>query len=117
MNLEQEKQFLKDRIEEFETKAMKYRERYLKIRNCRQPDTSELYNGIESYFTFEERFGTYEHVLGGDGRSRPWSENREGGILTVKINEGIYLDQEQLAIIKGYVDKKYNPEHIEFKNV
>lgn len=45
--------------------------------------------------------GNYEHILGGDGRSRPWSEERKGVICDVQSN--YYLTEIQEKLISEYI--------------
>lgn len=43
----------------------------------------------------------YEYILGGDGRSRPWSEVRQGLVFT--IDSTYYLEGEHFRIITDYL--------------
>jgi hypothetical protein len=84
------------------------------LKDCSQPSVIDLYNGIEKYYTCNVEYTSYKYILGGDGRSHPYSEIRRGLVATIKINEGIYFNLKQLNIIKEYIREKHNPEHIIF---
>lgn len=90
----------------------KNREYLSSLRKCHQPTNEELYKNISSFFIIENKKGQYEKILGGDGRSSPWSKDVYGEISVVKINGNIYLDYEQKQIIKEYVQRIHNPDHI-----
>ncbi len=84
------------------------------LKDCIEVDNTMLYEGIDKFFTVETITGIYEHVLGGDGRSRPWSENREGKISKIKLNKKYYLNESCKSIIKEYVKTSYGSHHVEF---
>lgn len=64
--------------------------------------------------SFEVKEGLYEYILGGDGRSQPWSENRKGIIAYVKINSIYYLSNENRDTVIKYLKatRKYNDVNI-----
>jgi hypothetical protein len=67
------------------------------IKSCTQPTKEELFKEMFTgkYFKISESMGKYEYILGGDGRSRPWSEMRNGLICKVTINNDVYIDYTQ----------------------
>ena len=82
------------------------------LRNLKQPETSELFNGIDKYVELKTNLNAkYEFILGGDGRSRPWSEERVGKVITITIKEGVYLSYDQKDVVKSYA-ATLNPDHI-----
>ncbi len=85
------------------------------INHLTQPKDWELYDGIENFFTHTVKNESYLFVLGGDGRSKPWDEQRTGNVLTISLNEGVWLSQVQTQMLKDYVKEKYSPDHIKFK--
>tara|TARA_B110000211_G_scaffold73647_1_gene85688 strand:- start:1244 stop:1594 length:351 start_codon:yes stop_codon:yes gene_type:complete len=82
------------------------------LKNCKQPKTEDLYKGIENYFTVKNEAGKYEFILGGDGRSSAWSEQRSGKISTITLNKGVYLNVLQEKIVVEYVKEKYKSDKV-----
>lgn len=115
MNLEQRKLELQRDINKYSEWLEDCKNEMETIKDSRQPKKIELYNGIEQFFSVEKTNGNYEYILGGDGRSQPWSETRKGMIVTIKIRDGIYLDNEQKDIVKKYVKDLHSPDHIKIK--
>lgn len=96
------------------TKNLKESEEDLKDLKTRSPiTTKDLYNGIDSYITIKVEDKEYEYILGGDGRSRPWSEKREGSVAEVYIKKGIYLDDRQRKVVREYVSSLVGSETVE----
>ena len=90
---------------------------YDNLNSKKQPTTKELYAGIEGYVTVLTKGRCkYEYILGGDGRSQPYSETREGNVSYITVNPQIYLDNVQRSIIIEYVSRCYIQDHIEFTN-
>ena len=114
MNLEQKKVEIERNIKRLSENLKLYRDEYESLKNSVQPKTTDLYNGIENFFTIDINKGSYEYVLGGDGRSQPWSESRNGLVATIKINKGIYLNEEQIKVIKEYAKEVYKVDYIRF---
>lgn len=113
MNLINKRTQLEQTIKRLTNSLEDAKKEYELIKDCVQIKTTDLYNGIEKYITTTKREGIYQYILGGDGRSSPWSENRIGVIATIKINKGFYLNDEQKNVVKEYVKEKYKPDHIE----
>lgn len=116
MDLEEKKKSLQITIDDYSEIVKEAKEELEILKDCKQPNTVQLYNGIEEYFTVEKIYGTYEYILGGDGRSQPWSENRTGLIAKIKLKKGIYLSQEQRKIVEDYVISTHKPDHTNFIN-
>lgn len=95
----------------------------LKNRQSNIPNFSILLNEVGRIkntedldsFSFSLRFKEkeYEYVLGGDGRSAPWSEKRFGKMCT--ITKHIPMDDFQKELIIRAVSSLGEVEHIEFK--
>ena len=115
MNLEQRKSELQRDINNYSKCLEDCKNEMEAIKDSRQPKTIELYNGIEKFFSIDKTNGNYEYILGGDGRSQPWSETRKGVIVTIKLADGIYLDNEQKKTVKEYVKELHSPDHIKMK--
>lgn len=73
-----------------------------KYNNCIEISDKELQSNINKYVTYKLEEGRYEYILGGDGRSQPWSEYRNGLLCNVTINENIYLSDKQEEIIRRH---------------
>ena len=114
MNIEEHKEKLKTDIYKYSKRLKDCKNEYESIKDCVQPKTTELYNGIEKFFSVDKQKGNYEYILGGDGRSQPFSETRSGLIATIKIEKGIYLNTEQKKVIKEYVKETHKPDNIVF---
>lgn len=67
----------------------------------------------EKFFTYQIEKGSYENILGGDGRSRPWSEQKEGTICKVSLSPEYYFDQVHRQIIKTYIGISEEFDHIQ----
>jgi len=81
-----------------------------------QPTISELYANIDKFIEFVIlENSSYEHILGGDGRSRPWSEQRKGKVAEIIIKDLVFLSDEQIEVVKEYVNRIYKPDYITFK--
>lgn len=114
MNLEDRKEELKRDVNKYSKWLKDCENEYESLKDCIQPKTVEFYNGIEKFFSVEKQNGRYEYILGGDGRSQPWSEMRTGLIATIKINKGVYLNTEQKKVVIEYVNETHKPDNIVF---
>jgi hypothetical protein len=56
--------------------------------------------------------GKYRFILGGDGRSQPWDEQRQGVICDIKSR--YYLNQVQINIITSYLKSLGQIDDINF---
>lgn len=114
---------LKERMDDLKTSLDRasqnvriFTEEYNRLTDSSQPTTQELYKNIHLYITvtvFTNK--TYTHILGGDGRSAPWDEERKGKVVAVKVNDGIYLSSEQVKVVKAYVNTIHEPDHLTIK--
>lgn len=115
---------LKDRIQVAEASLIEAQERLKPIKDrydylmsCSQPTIEELFSDISEYVKSEIERKPYRHILGGDGRSRPWDEERTGNVLTITIMPKIYLSGSQKNMVREYysefiTDKEIN--HVVF---
>tara|TARA_B100001146_G_C16049552_1_gene377215 strand:- start:259 stop:606 length:348 start_codon:yes stop_codon:yes gene_type:complete len=115
MNLKETIQYYKKQREEYATKLSEITDEIAVLCNKTQPDIDDLFATPASFFTVYEHIGDYEFILGGDGRSAPWSEMREGKICEVTINEDVFLSERQLKILKSYIQEKYHFDHLIIK--
>lgn len=73
------------------------------LRSCKQPTNEELYKDIRKYVDIDIDKKKYEHILGGDGRSQPWSEMRTGIVATATKRKGVYLNDAQERIVIDFI--------------
>lgn len=106
---------LKDEVNQIETNLNFYKGKLFSLQGLSQPTTYEFHNGMNKYFTVEVKEMDYEHILGGDGRSSPYSETRKGMVALISIKDGIYLSENQYNIVKEYVNESLEPDHIKLK--
>jgi len=59
--------------------------------------------GEEKLVSLETVNGNYEYILGGDGRSQPWSQIRSGYICNVTLMPNIYLSNNHRDFIIRYL--------------
>lgn len=83
------------------------------LKESKQPDTKDLYGDISKYINLDIKVKDYQYILGGDGRSQPWDETRNGTVCSISINKHVYLSGDQQKIVKDYIQNVYNPDHIE----
>lgn len=113
--LQQQISELEDSIRRTEMALQEKRIRLAKIRVLTPITNKDLYARMGDILVINVGKGKYEHILGGDGRSSPWSENREGLVAKVQIKDpSIYLSEDQVSIIRKYVMDVYGPDYIEF---
>jgi hypothetical protein len=113
--LEKRKEQLNTEIEKYKNWLRIYESELNEIKSLTQPQDWELYDGIEKFFTYVKESKSFEFVLGGDGRSKPWSEQRTGNVFIITLNEGVWLSDVQKQMLKDYVKEKYSPDDIQFK--
>lgn len=104
---------LEEAIEFFNKRILETETEYNYLKGTVQPTFKQLYNGIENYFSVSIHQGVYTDILGGDGRSSPWSDNKNGIIAKIKINNGVYLSDEQIKIVKDYVKRVHVCDHVD----
>ncbi len=112
MNIEEEKNRLKDNISRYKHNLRNSEAEWTRLCNKTQPSTKNLYNNMDSFFSSEMTRGQYTHILGGDGRSQPWDEKRVGSIVTININTDTYLSKDQKTIVIKYIQDLHQPDHI-----
>lgn len=113
MELQNEIYYIEMQIKKQEKNLISLKEKFDELKIARQPTNDELYQNIKSFFDLSIINKEYEYILGGDGRSQPWSENRTGIVAIIKIKDGIYLNPYQLQIINDFVINTNEVEHTE----
>ena len=113
--LENKIKTLKEGISGYEDWLKDARQKLKKLESSKEITNSELYDQIKDIVSIDVKQGKYKHVLGGDGRSMPWNETIEGQVATVSTKEGIFITSEQKEIIKDYVNRTCDADHIEYK--
>lgn len=115
MNLESRINHVEDSIKHFSKLLSDYNIEIEKLKKSIQPTNEDLYKNIRDYVTIRVISNQkYEHILGGDGRSQPWSEERIGTFANVKIKENVYLEDKQINIVKDYIN---NTEKVDIINI
>jgi hypothetical protein len=117
--LQERKGLLLTWIEDAE-KRIKEHETELKVlENLKEGTHAEIMVKLFSQqegFKIDKKHGKYQHILGGDGRSQPWDETREGIICTITSSE-YYLTSDQISEVKKIMLKEPDVDHVEFKYV
>ena len=103
-----------ERIEELEENIRVYtkrleddRDELERVKDAKELTLSALIKDWElqrEYMTVTKAKGSYEHILGGDGRSMPWSEKRSGTVMTVRIKKTVYVSKEDLHKFRKYIE-------------
>lgn len=58
----------------------------------------------QGFLKFTLKPDKFEYILGGDGRSQPWSETRKGKVLHINCNiEDLYVSSENLQKLVHYI--------------
>lgn len=108
-------QDLKFCISRLETDLKERKEELKYLEQCKQIKPFELIERINDFISVETKEGSYEHILGGDGRSRPYSEQREGLISIVTFKEKIYLTDQIKGLIIHFVKDKFESDSVKFE--
>lgn len=123
MTLQRQIQIKQEAIKNTEVMLLKAKHKLAYLKTLREVKMSELYEALENaevldkepLFIVEYKKGTAEIMLGGDGRSSPSSEFKEGLIATITTNH-VYFNEEQVSIIRDFVSKRFpNVIAIKFK--
>jgi hypothetical protein len=72
-----------------------------------------LTHGIKSYADIKVVRKQYTYVLGGDGRSQPYDEQRTGLVVEVHMKEDYMLAYETRPFIERMLLETYNADHVE----
>lgn len=114
-SLEERKLEIQESINILKSKLLKLEQELQQLQDMVEVTTKDLYSNIEQYFTAESFYKSYERILGGDGRSSPWSETVKGNVVIVKLNSKYYITEQQKQIIKEYINNVYKPNSISFE--
>ena len=72
------------------------------LKSLEQIDTKDLYADITSIVSVKLDIRMHEKILGGDGRSQPWSKKEKGVIANISTSN-YYLTEKQRDIVLNYV--------------
>jgi hypothetical protein len=114
-SLDERKLEIQEDINDLKSKLLKLEQELKQLQDIVEVTTKDLYSNIEQYFTVEVFYKSYERILGGDGRSSPWSETVKGNVAIVKLNNKYYITEQQKEIIKEYIYNVYKPNRISFE--
>ena len=82
-----------------------------------QPTVCGLFSNIDKYATAKVARKKYRHILGGDGRSRAWDEERTGNVLSISLSGSTYLSAVQRKLVEEHfreVHEGSKIDHVEF---
>lgn len=88
-----------------------------KIKDLTEISLWDLHNSIESLYRIEINNTQYENILGGDGRSQPYSETKGGIVIDIIIEEGFYLPSRFEQNLIDYVVLINREENVQFDKV
>jgi len=74
-----------------------------------------LINDLNKYLDIKKVLETYEHTLGGDGRSAPSSEMRQRFVVHVTTKVDIYVTQEQQELLTIKIKSIMQVDKVIFK--
>lgn len=115
MNKQERIKDLEENIRVYEKRLEDDRDELKRVKDAKEMTVATLIKDWElkrEYMTVSKTQGKYEHILGGDGRSRPWSEPRNGTILSIRIKKTVYVSKEDLQKFREYI-KATNEERID----
>lgn len=102
--LKKRREYLKETIESKYSSIIEMEKELESLNKSVQLSNFDLYKSINEIVSYTKSEKKYEHILGGDGRSQPWSEQREGLVIEVTIKEGVFLNSTQEEIVKSYIN-------------
>lgn len=108
MNLEQKIRNTSESLDYHKKQVETLKEQLLKYSKMTDVTTPDLYKKLGELtklesnvvFTINLLNTTYENILGGDGRSQPWSETKNGVVCQIECIH--YLSSEQKIIVANY---------------
>jgi len=114
--LTQSRERLLQRVKEIEKEIVKYES----LTEVAIPDLMKELSDIRELSSYTTKGldikiydGKYEHILGGDGRGTPWSEDRDGRVCDIETS--YYLDDLKKRSISGYLKSLGHIDKINFK--
>jgi len=91
------------------------------LKTKQEASASDLIKDFESgagkFIRSKTRNSTYEFILGGDGRSQPWSEQRKGMVCEVAFISEIWASDESKQKLKIYIQQTKDFDHIVIKKL
>lgn len=112
MSLKEEIRISKQRVSNLSSAILDETKKLARLKKSKEVSNNDLYNGIEKFIDVKVKTENYQYILGGDGRSQPWDETRNGKVASISIKDGFYISEDQKEIVEDYVRKVYKPDHI-----
>jgi hypothetical protein len=118
MNLKEEIAHYEKEIKSIETTLSHVKKRHSELLILTEIDSASIIRDIEmndfNLVSLEVKEGNYEYILGGDGRSQPWSEIRKGNIGYLKFKANYYVSNDNRDVIIKYLKstRRYNDVNI-----
>lgn len=112
--LEEKKLKILAEIQDLDSELTKKREVLRQLAEMHEIKTSELLLFMDIHTKAVKHTGEYEEILGGDGRSRPYSRMVEGEVVDITIADKIFLSKSQLNLVLNYYKDKY-PEAKDYR--
>jgi len=118
MTLKEEIQHYEKEVYNVSKTLIDLNKRYSELLTLTEIDSASIIRDIEmndyNLVSLEAKEGNYEYILGGDGRSQPWSEIRKGNICYLKLKTNYYVSNENRDTIIKYLKstRHYNDVNI-----
>jgi hypothetical protein len=116
MNLEEKIKDVEARLKNVESSVVTFKEELVALKGKTQPTNKQLLTDVSCYVGLNVGKDKYTHILGGDGRSMPWSEERTGDVASLRVYPMHYLSKDQIEMVKRWVNDVYAPDHIVFED-
>jgi len=117
-NLEERKVDIEDMIIDLNHQVVLLGMELIEIEEIMKQDViplNVLINDLNKYLDIKKVAETYEHILGGDGRSAPWSEMRQRFVVHVTTKVDIYVTQEQQELLTIKIKSIMQVDKVIFK--
>jgi len=117
-NLEERKVDIQDMIDDLSNQILMLEKELEEIEEIMEQDVlplNVLINDLNKFLNIEKVIETYEHTLGGDGRSAPWSELRQRFVVHVTTKMDIYVTQKQQELLTPKIKNTMKVDKVVFK--
>lgn len=121
--LESEINYMEARIKSNEKMLLDSKVRLEALKQAKEATPIMLYKGLtqvdgnteNELFKITFSKDNYKYVLGGDGRSKPYDESRDGIVCTVQMKAWIKIEHEE--IINRYIQDTHEVDYIEIETL